>query len=245
LKGQVKIEKFEAQPYQEEQDAGGRDLQSIRIGVSPEGCDDAGAIFRRLGLPFKTLSNLDFRKQNVVDGFDVLFINCLCDPSQVFGGGNDCCPTENRPVLQQFVKNGGVLYVSDYAFENIKQIFPGMIKFAGRIGDEGHHKVTIADEELAKVTGGKKHRAEFGPAYVAVHNVSSKCTVHITKGKEPVLVSFPFGEGRVVYTSFHNAPDLSESMLQVVSYIMLQTISFASTTPLVEIVETTNIGKVK
>jgi molecular chaperone DnaK len=244
LKGQVKIEKFEAQPYEEQQE-GGRSLDSIRIGVSPEGCDDAGAIFRRLGMPFRTLRNCDFRKRNVVDGFDVLFINCLCDASQLFGSGRFCKPTKNRPVLQDFVKSGGVLYVSDYAFENINQIFPGMIKFAGRIGVGGNHNVTIVDDELAKVTGGKKHKAEFGPAYVAAHNVAANCTVHIKKGEEPVLVSFPFGEGRVVYTAFHNAPDLSESMLRVVSYIMLQTISFASSTPLVEIVESTNLSRIR
>ncbi len=243
LKGQVKIERFEPQPYDEAQESG-RDLDSLRIGVSPVGCDDAGAIFSRLGLQYKQLKNHEFCNERLVSGFDVLFLNCLCDPSQLFGWGMACNATKNAPVLRKFVEDGGVLYVSDYAFDNVAKIFPGMIEFAGRTGGGGQHEVQITDEELATVSGGKIHIAEFGPAYVVVDKVSPGCTVHIKKGKEPVLVSFPSGKGRVVYTSFHNAPSLSEAMLRVVSYIMLQTVSFATSTPLVELVESVNINKI-
>jgi hypothetical protein len=238
-KGEVTIEKFEPTPYQPEEE---RSLESLRIGVSPRGCDDAGEILRRLGLKFQQLDNGAFRRDDVINQYDVLFINCLCDNTQLFGDGAFCSPAKNRKPLEAFVARGGVLYVSDYAFGNVTRIFPGRIDFRGKKGKGGSHRLQVTDPELEKLVG-KTTTGHFGPAYVVVNSVDRGCNVHIKKGSEPVLVSFSHGDGHVVYTSFHNDANAAASVVKVVSCVILQTVALATSTPLVELAETTNLRR--
>ena len=238
-KGEVKIEKFEPRPYEPVEE---RSLDSLRIGVSPRGCDDAAEILRRLGLKFQQVDNEAFRRDDVVKQYDVLFINCLCDNTQLFGDGNFCNPAKNRKALEKFVARGGVLYVSDYAFGNIIKIFPGRINFSGKTGHRGDYNVQVTDPELEKLVG-RTTTGHFGPAYVVVKSVDRGCTVHMKKGSEPVLVSFSHGDGHVVYTSFHNDANAAASVVKVVSCVILQTVALATSTPLVELAESTNLRK--
>ena len=239
-KGQVQIEKFEPKPYEPEEE---RSLDSLRIGVSPRGCDDAAGILRRLGLKFQQLDNGAFRRGDVVKQYDLLFINCLCDNTQLFGDGAFCSPSKNRKALEKFVAGGGVLYVSDYAFGNITRIFPGRLNFSGKSGKGGSYTLQVTDPELQQLVG-RTTTGHFGPAYVVVKSVDRSCTVHMKKGSEPVLVSFPHGEGHVVYTSFHNDASASASVIEVVSCVILQTVALATSTPLVELAESTKLRKI-
>lgn len=240
--GELKIEKFAPRPYEPSKSTG-VDINSVRIGCSPNGCDDAGAILRRLGLKFKNLANQDFRNQKIVTQYDVLFINCMCDFTQLYGPGSNCNPQKNRKALCEFVEGGGVLYVSDYAFHNIVDIFPGKIRFTGRKGPGGKHKIRIIDQEVRELTGETKS-VDFGPAYVVVKDVSNECTVYAMRGaSEPVLVSFPYGAGHVVYTSFHNGAGISNEVAEVIRFIILRTMSLATSTPLVELVESTHFRR--
>ncbi len=237
--GELKIEKFVPQPYEPKKQAG-RDLESLRIGCSPVGCDDAGAMLRRMGLKYRSLLNEDFRDRGKVSQFDVLFINCMCDTTQLSGPGNECNPRKNKAALSQFVSGGGVLYVSDYAFHNVDDIFPGQIQFAGRNGPWGKHLIHITDPAI-KALAGESKQVDFGPAYVVVKSVSQGCTVYAQRdASEPVLVSFPHGDGYVVYTSFHNGADIGDDVAEVVKYVILQTMSLATSTPLVELAESTH-----
>ncbi|MCA8999457.1 MAG: Hsp70 family protein, partial [Planctomycetaceae bacterium] len=239
--GHVQIEKFEPLPYvpQAESEVS---LNSLRMGVSPPGCDDAGTILKQLGLKFNLVANGDFQSKKVVNQHDLLFINCLCDPMQLFTDGMLCNPAKNAKTLQDFVTNGGVLYVSDYAFGNITRIFPGKIKFDGRTGPVGKHQLNVLDPEMKQVIGATA-RADFGPGYVVVNSVSNDCQVYMTRGKEPVLVSFPYGKGHVVYTSFHNSASIDANSAKIVSSMILQTVSLATSTPLIELVESTHLRK--
>jgi actin-like ATPase involved in cell morphogenesis len=237
--GQVQIEKFEPKPYDPKEETTAT-LESLRIGVSPRGCDDAGAILRRLGLKYKDRPNLSFAQPRTVAQHDVLFINCLCDPTQMFGGGTICNPRKNKRALSNFVARGGVLYVSDYAYENVSTIFPRKITFQGKVGPQGTYTLQVVDPEMQKVVG-RTTKGLFGPAYVVVKSVSADCTVHMTRGSEPVLVSFPHGDGHVIYTSFHNDVNAGPDVIKVVSYVVLQAVSLATSTPLVELVETARL----
>jgi molecular chaperone DnaK len=241
--GELSIDKFEPKPYEPNRQDGKVDLASLRIGVSPSGCDDVGTILGRLGLAYKKLSNKDFRRKDKVAQFDVLFINCLCDITQVLGPGVFCNPAANKAALSEFVARGGVLYVSDYAYGHITECFPGRITFAGKKGSVGSAPVQVVDSEVCHLTGATT-KVEFGPAYVVVERVSDACTVYMMRGsKEPVLVSFPHGEGYVVYTSFHNAAKISSDVAKVIMCVILRTVSLTTSTPLVELAEATNLSK--
>ncbi len=237
--GQIRIEKFEPQPYVSDALRGPRDLSSLRIGVSKAGCDDAGQILRKLGLRFTVLNHAHFNSYKILQNYDLLFINCLADMSQIMGPGIWLNPAKNHEALQQFVSGGGILYVSDYALDNISVAFPGHIRFGGKgDGRAGKTTATVIDPTLRDLVGAS-YPINFNTIYAPVASVSDDCRIFLVRGKEPLLVSFAHGAGHVVYTSFHNGVQVSEHEQRLLAYIILQTISLATSTPLVELVEST------
>ena len=200
--GEIRIERFEPAPYQPKSEDAVKDLKSVRIGVSQPGCDDAGQVIGQMGLRYTVLGHTDFRDARKLSHYDLVFINCLADFTQCFGGGLRLNPKKNAPALQQFVADGGTLYVSDFALDNISVAFPGRITFGAKgEGPAGKTVAAVIDPELRDLLG-PDCPIDFNTVYAPVRSVGESCCVYLTKGTEPILVSFPHGNGHVVYTSF-------------------------------------------
>ena len=196
-----------------------------------------------MGLQHKVLKHTDFRRYECLSAYDVVFINCLADITQVSGGGINLNPRKNAPALRRFVENGGTLYVSDYALDNITEAFPGNIRFRGKgDGRSGNAVATVIDPELRELVG-RTCPINFNTIYAPVESVADHCHVYLTKGREPILVSFQHGDGHVIYTSFHNGVQVSEQERTLLMFMILKTISLATSTPLVELAESANLRR--
>lgn len=243
--GEVIIERFNPKPYMPTPEKKGRELSALRFGVSQVGCDDAGSVLKQMNLNCTKLSYKEFRDAGVLRKYDVVFINCMADITQLFGNGLFLNPKKNASALREFVSMGGVLYVSDYAMGNISVPFPDKMRFGGRFsGKKGQTEATVQDPELKQLIG-PTCPITFNLDYQTVEWADSGCRVYLTRGKVPILVSFAHGDGHVVYTSFHHGKQLSDRASTLLSSIMLQTISLATDTPLVELAEANNIRAVE
>lgn len=241
----IRIEHFEPQPYEPTAEREVKDLKSMRFGTSRVGCDNAAGVLKNMGFRSTLLAHRDFRTMKKLGQFDLVFINCLADPSQLMGGGIFLNPQKNAEALREFVDNGGVLYVSDYALDNITAAFPGHITFGAK-GDGASGKATavVIDPQLKEMVG-ESCPVNFNTIYAPVASVASDCHVYLAKGTEPLLVSFPHGRGHVVYTSFHNGVQVSDQEKNLLMCIILQTLSLATSTPLVELAEATQINAMR
>ena len=151
--GAIVIEKFEPQPYTPSASSG-KKLESLRIGVSERGCDDAGSVIGQMGLSCTQLDHDAFRKQLVLSRYDLVFINCLADITQVASDGIFLNPKKSADALRKFVADGGVLYVSDYALANVSIPFPGFIQFGGKgDGRKGSVTAEVVNPQLQEVVG--------------------------------------------------------------------------------------------
>jgi molecular chaperone DnaK len=241
--GEVKIEKFEPKPYQPEEERKGKDLHSLRIAVSQPGCDNAGQVLDGLQLRYKVLKHSDFQSFETLSQFDLVFINCLADISQCLGRGIFLNAKKNAQALRRYVEQGGTLYVSDFALDNISEPFPGHITFGSKgAGPSGTATATVVDPELREQMGASC-QINFNTVYAPVASVNRDCHVYLAKGQEPILVSFSRGEGHVIYTSFHNGVQVSKNERTLLACIILKTISLATSTPLVELAETANLQR--
>jgi molecular chaperone DnaK len=236
--GAIQIERFEPKPYEPTQEKQGKDPSRLRFGTSQVGCDNAGKVLEQLGYRYQMMDHSDFRTLSRLKQYDLVFINCLADITQVLGPGLFLNATRNAPALRDFVSAGGILYVSDYALENISEAFPGRINFGRKgAGPKGSATATVVDDGLRAMVG-KTVPINFNTIYAPVDSVTSECQVYLKKGSEPLLVSFQHGDGHVVYTSFHNGVQMSAQEKELFSYIIMQTIALATNTPLVEVAET-------
>lgn len=170
--------------------------------------------------------------------YQVLFINC--------GGVHYDIITQEPQVVQNlsdFVKNGGSLYTSDFAFVYAEWPWPDAIDFygddaqgemgmgGGPIKMNGFQKVpgTIVDPALASYLGKGVMTVHFdlGPL-VAVSATAESTVQHVIgyvdqfKAVQPLVMSFrpwPTG-GKVLYTNFHNDEQADKDMQTILNYLV-------------------------
>lgn len=224
---QLKIERFIPEPYEPEKKVS---LDKIKIGVSRIGCDDMGAVLGKMGFRWTLIKDGNFSKYQKIRNYTIVFINCNA-------GGS---ASANRKSLNEFVRNGGVLYVSDLSAPQITEAFPGKINFgAGGIPQKVTAKIT--SDELARALNKDNVKIHFDlPFWIPVKSVSDDVDVYMKAdvliyGEVPIMVGFDYGEGHVVYTAFHNHSLPSEDETELLKIIALKPISVATKTPLAEL----------
>jgi molecular chaperone DnaK len=227
----LKIEKFEPKPYEPESTKS-KSIYDVRIGISPVGYDDVGAILRKIGLSWKKVKNKHFRNAEKLQEFDILFINCL-------EGGS---ASANADTLRNFVNRGGVLYASDCAYSHISTAFPEEITFKRNGGFRGDVESCVVSEEFINLLGKENMNIHFNAVcYYADSLNNSQGQTFLTgnyKGEQkPIVVGFSQEAGYVIFTAFHNYGNASKDEQELLKFIILKTVAQVTKTPLKEIAE--------
>lgn len=168
--------------------------------------------------------------------YDILFLNCRSNEESY----------AERPDMQQrlrdFVDQGGSLHASDQAYDLIEMTFPDKINFYGEDDERGAADqgdsvdslpADVLDENLSMALGHSVIDLHYGlttwSAMVSVHE-----TVHVyieadspllngdVLERAPQLVGFDHGDGRVIYSSFHQEPGIGVDQEQVVRLILFE-----------------------
>ena len=229
-KGILKIERFESKPYVPVENI----IRELKIGVSRIGCDDMGKVLSKIKMPWTQVEDYQFSNRQYLKRFNVLFINCSA-------GGS---PSANKLALNSFVKEGGVLYVSDLSAGNVGQVFPGKINFgSGQSPQRVNAKIVSSD--LSSALGKNEVRIHFDlPAWIPISSVADDVDVFMTakvglikSRHSPIMAGFSYGAGYVIYTSFHNHALPSKDEEALLKAIALKPVSVATKTPLTELFE--------
>lgn len=184
----------------------------LKIAVTPKGYDDIGAVMKKLEYSFTTIAVDQLAQLKRLTPFDVVFINCA-------GTVN---PAGAAKTLQQFVAQGGTLYVSDWAADYVVHAFPKLITFAGRSGKQGHVTAQVVDSGLRGMLGSSIRLHFDMGSWVPIAQVSKDVQTYMAFDKSPILVSFVHGKGSVVYTAFHNHAQVSDHEAQLLQYLVLK-----------------------
>ena len=202
-----------------------------RLAVTPKGYDDIGAVLKKLGrgyefqkISFDTLYNLDALRR-----FDVVFINC----------SRECLRADERllrKTLREYVANGGTIYASDWAAGMIKVAFDEYVQFAEDRGDRQTLTAHVRDEALAEIIGETISLQFNADQWIPIEYVAPSVKVYLTgdyrsmSGRtyrdRPLLISFRHGKGFVIYTCFHNEPQLSEAEKKLLRFLVVRPVTF-------------------
>lgn len=186
----------------------------LHIGVTPAGYDDIGAVLRQAGYSFTPVKLDDLRDFKHLQPFHVIFINCS------IGCTGD--RSAEATALRQYVSNGGALYVSDYAADYLAAAFPEYLTFGGRSGAAKTVTANVTDLGLQVILGPTVQLTFDMGGWVSIEQ-SLKAQVHLEVNKQPILASFDFGQGHVVYTSFHNKKALAaQAEAELLRYLILK-----------------------
>jgi hypothetical protein len=147
--------------------------------------------------------------------------------------------------LVEYVRNGGSIYASDWAYDEVEIGWPNRIDFLGddlepndaQLGQAPQDlDAAISDAALAEWLGKEDGRVQLEydlSTWPAALTVDESVSVHLeasvdvqlgatqdTINASPLLVSFNDGEGKVVYATFRVATNASTDMLLTLQYMM-------------------------
>jgi hypothetical protein len=181
-------------------------------------------------------------------GYDVVFLTCGGAPTKWLGrrlrpGERDQDVFTVRPeivrqlydALRAYVGQGGTLYASDWQLDLVKIAFP---EFADRAQEGSGAVQTVAAEVvepgLRQRLGGTLDLRFDKPGWRPAALKADDMTVYLRGESEagggarrsgPLMVQIPFGAGAIVFTSFHNEKQPSETELELLRSLVFTTVT--------------------
>jgi hypothetical protein len=224
----------------------------LRLGVTPPVAewDNMGKLLDTLGEGYKytPFALEDLQDAEKIGGYDVIFLTCSGVPltwlKERIGAsqrqGADVY-TPNEEVLRQvgdnlrsFVERGHTLYASDKHYLLVEKAFPQIADVAmARPGKKQDLTAEVVDSGLRELIGGEMPLNFDQPAWYPAAFAGQDVTIYM-RGKyapedgdeqtAPLLVKFPFHDGTVIFTSFHNEKQNSETEMKLLKYLVFSAV---------------------
>ena len=165
--------------------------------------------------------------------YDIIFFDCGANHYDILSFNTNAI-VQN---LYTFVQNGGSIYASDWAFVYAEWPWPNAIDFYGgnqdnfapKVGDAGELQGTVVDGGLAGFLGKADVTINYNLGiWVVVSGVAPTTTVHITGfvpqagPNSPLMMSHVEGDGKVLYTTFHNEQQVTGDMINILKYLVFE-----------------------
>lgn len=227
--------------------------RTLRLGVTPaaDAFDDMGRLLDSLGEGYRyhAFPLEDLRDPNKIAEFDVIFLTCSGVPVSWLGkriGAGERANTDvyepNRKALgevsdalEQFVARGGTLYASDLHY---KLIMPAFEEYArpddAIVGKEQNVTAQVVDPGLRELVGAEMPLRFDQPGWYPAAFAGDKVTTYLRGTYQPedggereaaFLVKFPHRDGAVIFTSFHNEKQNSETELALLRYLVFSAVT--------------------
>ncbi|MCS7046451.1 MAG: hypothetical protein NZO58_08865, partial [Gemmataceae bacterium] len=177
------------------------------------------------GYKFDPIGHKDLLDAEKLRDYDVLFLPCAPDdPNLDFAG-----------TLRDFVTNGGTIYASDWRYDCIARAFKELA--SQRLNSPGRGQIVHAEvvEPGLKDLLGERVELKFDldkwkPAAFAGDRVKVLIRGEYQRqdggyATAPLLVKFQVGKGTVIFTSFHNEKQNSETELKLLKYIVFSAVT--------------------
>lgn len=182
--------------------------------------DDIGAILTKMGYKYDVISRSsvsEFMKSTEqLSQYKTVFINC--------GYGYGEIGTAQASALTEYVNNGGELYVSDWGFNYLYNAFPDKISYYPYVGDGGIFSAQVTDPGLLAYLDDKDTTSIYYnySEWVPIKSISDDVKSYIKNSRYGhLMVSFNYGKGKVIYTTFHNEANISNDVEQILKYMVL------------------------
>ncbi len=216
------------------------DASGLDIAVMQGSYDATEEILDSLGLEYDLIpqgAQLDFlRDEARLMDYDLLFFNCGMDEDWLYSHTETV--TTN---LVGFVNAGHSLYASDWSFLAVESAFPQAVDFYGDDaflfeaygGDDGTLSGDVLDPTMQAVLGSASATIHYDLAGWAMTVGAESGTEVLVTGSPttlweeqplqdvPLAVRFEEGAGRVVFTTFHNEPQITADMELMLREIIL------------------------
>ena len=220
------------------------DSEEVDIAVVTGLYDDIGAVLDRLGFEYTTINGVSgqqhvqfMRNPSELAKYDIIFFNCGMDDGWLNSQG------EIGNNIADFVRNGGSVYTSDWAYYVVEASHPEAITFMGNdnqagsayVGEAGFVDAEVLDSTMAAALGSTSARINYDLAsWAAPDKVGTARSLlrgsfqyfdwtSWSYGTEdgPLAARLDDGDGTILYTSFHNEQQTTFDMDVLLQEIIL------------------------
>lgn len=188
--------------------------------------DDVGELLGDLGLEadfFMEPADL-YDDPQLLDGYDAVFANC----GSAATTRNDTDYSDAQAAhLEAWIEAGGTLYASDWEVELFDAAVPGAVVLADPVldGPAGTLAATVHDRNIQALLGGSTTEIHFELSGWALLDreldATALVSAEVSGSERPLAVMHWPGEGRAVFTSFHNSEQLSDAMRAILYELLL------------------------
>ncbi|HUY35797.1 MAG TPA: hypothetical protein VMV69_23840 [Pirellulales bacterium] len=223
---------------------------AVTVGENGQTYDDMARLLKELGDGYKyeilRLDELPDAKK--ISEFDVIFLTCSGVPPTWV---RERIGTSKRPGLElrapneevirkvmddfrDFVAHGGTLYASDLQYSLVAGAFKEFASPNVPTGKVQKLNAEVVEPGLRELIGGELSlsfdMADWCPAAFE----GEKVVVYLRGTYEPLegearsspfLVKFPYKDGTVIFTSFHNEKQNNESELKLLRYLVFSAVT--------------------
>ncbi len=177
-------------------------------------------IREKLGYAVDSLTIDDLGNAAKLAEYKAIFLNCGFDVSLIYYEN-----TEILDVMKSYIQNGGNVYASDWAGEFVEYMFPESLT----VETTGPSQMVVAkiiDQDLKNFIGSESISINYDlSGWAEVITLGQSVTTLISGdylnnngaqvSNKPLAVSFIYGSGKVLYTSFHNETNVTSDVVQV------------------------------
>lgn len=180
------------------------------------------------------LSDID-----AMNEYDIIFVECN-SPWDFSSFSYNMEDIKNN--VRTYIEMGNSLYASDYAYDYVQDSMPGVIKWyneetggAPTSGTAGEYPVDVVSDDMLTLLGtsttdinfnlGGWAIAEDGGPGTTVHfrsQAGSDCCSGVEEAALMTTYHDLIGDGRLIYTSFHNSAQVSGDMQQILEFMIFQ-----------------------
>lgn len=233
-----------------------RPPRKLRLSVTPQPAqfDDVGSLLDTLGdgYTYRPLPLEQLTEATALAEIDVLFITCSGVPrswlDQPTGDSSARGLTQYSPNkavfeklktnLREYVRRGGVIYASDLQFLQISDCFSEFVD-TEQVAPGARQKVTaeVVDAGLRELLGSTielnfDQKGWYPAAFLreksGVFLQGEFETLEGDRKTAPLLVKFSFGDGAVIFTSFHNEKQNSAKEIALLRYLVFTAVTAES-----------------
>lgn len=229
-------------------------VRRLRLGVTPSGpaFDDMGRLLDSLGegYRYEKFPLEDLLDKNKMAELDVIFLTCSGVPISWLGRkigegerpGTEVYEADEKalaPVyesLRQFVARGGTLYASDLHYKLVAPAFPEYARREQAETGSANQSVNaeVVDPGLRELIGGEMplkfdmegwRPAAFAGEKLTTYLRGNYKTQQGEMQQAAFLVKFPYRDGTVIFTSFHNEKQNSVTELKLLRYLVFSAVT--------------------
>lgn len=201
----------------------------LRVAVIEGSYDSVEILLGHIGLEFDYYEHPDdvLGDRAVLDGYDAVFANC---GSEVGRDPHADFAPEQLARLRSWIAEGGTLYASDLEYGLIAGAVPEALDFSSdpaRVlrGEVGTVEATVLNRDVVQLLGSERTDITFDlPAWAVAESAGEAQVVvegRVDGQTRPLAALHRMGEGRAVFTSFHNDAQATADMRLILYELIL------------------------